>query len=74
MFFVLFVLKTPFLCSKHIKWDKITILYKKALETLDRTLRDESTQFITLPNNFWKITVTTQELVDKVFPNLTQNY
>jgi len=34
---------------------------------------DESTQCI-LPNNFCKITVTTKELIDKVFPNLTQNY
>ncbi|KAJ8886724.1 hypothetical protein PR048_012936 [Dryococelus australis] len=35
---------------------------------------DESTQCITLPTNFCKITATTDELIHKVFPNITQNY
>jgi len=38
------------------------------------TSDNESTQCITLPKNFCKITVTIKELIDKVFPNLTQNY
>jgi len=35
---------------------------------------DESTQFITLPKDFSKITATTDELIHKVFPNITQNF
>jgi len=35
---------------------------------------DESTQCITLPNNICKMTVTTKEIIEKVFPNLQQNY
>jgi len=35
---------------------------------------DQSTQCITLPTNFCKITATTDELIDKVFPNMAQNY
>jgi ATP-dependent DNA helicase PIF1 len=35
---------------------------------------DESTQCITLPTNFCKITATTDDLIHKVFPNITQNY
>ena len=35
---------------------------------------DESTQCITLPTNFCKITTTTEELIHNVFPNITQNY
>ncbi|GFX63886.1 ATP-dependent DNA helicase [Trichonephila clavipes] len=35
---------------------------------------DESTQCITLPANFCKITESIDELVQKVFPNIAQNY
>ncbi|GFU70857.1 ATP-dependent DNA helicase [Trichonephila clavipes] len=35
---------------------------------------DESTQCITLPANFSKITESNDELVQKVFPNIAQNY
>jgi len=35
---------------------------------------DDSTQCITLPNYFCNITVTTKELIEKIFPNQTQNY
>ncbi|KAJ8893845.1 hypothetical protein PR048_006446 [Dryococelus australis] len=35
---------------------------------------DESTQYITLPTNFCKITATTDKLIHKVFPNIAQNY
>lgn len=35
---------------------------------------DESTKCITLPTNFCEITATTDELIHKVFPNITQNY
>ncbi|GFV65181.1 ATP-dependent DNA helicase [Trichonephila clavipes] len=35
---------------------------------------DESTQCITLPSNFCKITESIDELVQKVFPNIAQNY
>ncbi|XP_029054625.2 uncharacterized protein LOC114881908 [Osmia bicornis bicornis] len=35
---------------------------------------DESTQCITLPTNFCKITTTTNELIHNVFPNIAQNY
>ncbi|GFX94737.1 ATP-dependent DNA helicase [Trichonephila clavipes] len=35
---------------------------------------DESTQCITLPANFCKITENIDELVQKVFPNIAQNY
>jgi len=48
---------------------------KKLLEMRNGKLAiDESTQFITLPTNFCKIIAMTKELIDKVFPNLTQNY
>ena len=36
---------------------------------------DESTQYIALPTNFCKITATTDRLlIDKIFPNIVQNY
>ncbi|GFX74276.1 ATP-dependent DNA helicase [Trichonephila clavipes] len=35
---------------------------------------DESTQCITLPAKFCKITESIDELVQKVFPNIAQNY
>ncbi|XP_075236540.1 uncharacterized protein LOC142333392 [Lycorma delicatula] len=35
---------------------------------------DKSTQCITLPEYFCKITATTDELIDNVFPNIAQNY
>ena len=35
---------------------------------------DESTHCVPLPTNFCKITVTKDELVHKVFPNIAQNY
>lgn len=35
---------------------------------------DQSTQCITLPSNFCQITATTEELIDKVYPNIVQNY
>jgi hypothetical protein len=31
---------------------------------------DESTQRITLPTNFYKITATIDELIERVFPNI----
>lgn len=35
---------------------------------------DESTQCITLPTNFCKITASPEELIQKVYQNLAQNY
>jgi len=61
----------------HIKNDALTVVFAKQLLEMrnDKLATDESIQCITLPNNFCKITVTTNELIEKViFPNLPQNY
>ncbi|GFV12327.1 ATP-dependent DNA helicase [Trichonephila clavipes] len=64
-----------------IIWDECTMSHKKALEALDRTLRDFRGNrrifggaLILLSANFCKITESIDELVQKVSPNIAQNY
>ncbi|XP_061392257.1 uncharacterized protein LOC133327727, partial [Musca vetustissima] len=52
---------------KIIIWDECTMAHKRALEAVDRTMKD-------LRANFCEFTSSKEELITKVFPGLEQNY
>jgi len=58
----------------QLQHDATTERFAQQLLDIENTKMaiDESTQCITLPTNFWKITATTDNLNHKVFPNIAQ--